>query len=47
MDPEVVTPAIDVHHIRKIADRPDLRLTLANLMSLCKRHHAIRTQRGE
>jgi 5-methylcytosine-specific restriction protein A len=40
-------PAKEVHHIIKVSDRPDLRLVLDNLMSLCTRHHAIRTRRGE
>lgn len=42
-----VTPAVDVHHILKVADHPELRLDHANLMALCKSCHATRTQRGE
>lgn len=42
-----VTPAVDVHHIVKIADDPSLRLDFTNLMALCKVCHSIRTARGE
>jgi 5-methylcytosine-specific restriction protein A len=42
-----ITPAVDVHHIRKIADAPELRLVMSNLMSLCKPCHSVRTARGE
>ena len=44
---DMVTPASEVHHVRKIKDRPDLRLEDANLMALCPPCHAIRTGRGE
>ena len=47
MKPERVTEAVDVHHKIKISERPDLRLELSNLMSLCKSCHSIRTARGE
>lgn len=40
-------PATEVHHIIKIAARPDLRLDQENLMSLCKSCHGRRTGRGE
>ena len=33
-------PALDVHHIQMITDRPDLRLVLANLVSLCRECHS-------
>jgi len=46
-DIDKVTEAKDVHHIEPIRDRPDLRLDIDNLKSLCKRCHAIRTARGE
>jgi 5-methylcytosine-specific restriction protein A len=41
------TQAVDVHHIKKIIDAPELRLAMDNLMSLCKPCHQIRTARGE
>lgn len=39
--------ASQVHHIRKIADAPALRLALENLRSLCVPCHNARTARGE
>ena len=39
--------AVEVHHLAKITDRPDLRLRLSNLRSLCTDCHARRTARGE
>jgi 5-methylcytosine-specific restriction protein A len=42
-----VVPATDVHHIAKVADAPDKRLDLDNLMSLCHSCHSVRTARGE
>jgi 5-methylcytosine-specific restriction enzyme A len=42
-----ITPALEVHHIAKVADRPDLRLVEANCMALCKACHQRRTARGE
>ena len=42
-----ITPAVDVHHIRRISEAPWLRLELSNLMALCKACHAVRTARGE
>lgn len=41
-----VTPAVDVHHIKKIADRPDLRLEPTNLRALCKSCHDAAHGRG-
>jgi 5-methylcytosine-specific restriction protein A len=38
-----VRVAQEVHHIRTIAARPDLRLSMSNLMSLCKPCHSRRT----
>ena len=38
---------IEVHHIQRVADRPDLRLHEANCMCLCKTCHSKRTARGE
>lgn len=34
-----VTPATEVHHIRPIADAPELRLEPSNLMSTCTPCH--------
>jgi 5-methylcytosine-specific restriction protein A len=39
--------ATDVHHVEKLKDRPDLRLTESNCSGLCGRCHKIRTARGE
>ena len=33
------TPATEVHHIHRIQDAPQLRLTWANLMSVCRACH--------
>lgn len=41
------TAAQELHHIKKVKDRPDLRLDPDNVMGLCKSHHSIRTKRGE
>ena len=35
----VVEAVAEVHHIQSIKERPDLRLDLHNLMSLCTRCH--------
>ena len=40
-------PMQDVHHIIKLADRPDLRDDATNLMSLCHSCHSKRTKAGE
>lgn len=40
-------PATEVHHIRKLAEHPELKYVKSNLMGLCHRHHSIRTARGE
>ena len=42
-----LTPAIEVHHVRKVADYPDRRLDWDNLRALCKACHSARTARGE
>lgn len=42
-----LTVATEVHHIAKVADRPDLRLEFDNLRALCKACHSVRTARGE
>lgn len=33
------TPAVDVHHIQKVSDRPDLLLDWDNLLSVCRKCH--------
>ncbi len=35
----VITPAEEVHHVIPIREREDLRLSLGNLESLCRRCH--------
>jgi 5-methylcytosine-specific restriction enzyme A len=42
-----LTAATECHHLRKVADRPDLRLDGSNLLSLCRACHNARTRRGE
>lgn len=37
----------EVHHIRKLAEFPELRLVESNCMGLCKSCHSVRTRRGE
>jgi len=37
----------DVHHVKKLAEFPELRLAESNCMGLCHECHAVRTQRGE
>ena len=40
-------PAQEVHHIEPLRDNPSRRDDPANLAPLCKRHHSIRTAKGE
>ena len=47
LEKEIFEPAVEVHHIQKIADRPELRMNITNLMALCKRCHGIRSAKGE
>lgn len=42
-----ITPAEEVHHVEKLADRPELRCVEGNCRALCKSCHSIRTARGE
>jgi 5-methylcytosine-specific restriction enzyme A len=42
-----LTPATEVHHIKKVKDFPLLRLVKENLMGLCKSCHSVRTAKGE
>ncbi|TGE31319.1 HNH endonuclease [Desulfosporosinus sp. Sb-LF] len=44
---ERLTPAKEVHHIKKVREHPELRLVKSNLMGLCKACHSVRTGRGE
>jgi 5-methylcytosine-specific restriction protein A len=39
--------ASEVHHIKKIAQYPELRLDMSNCMALCSACHCIRSARGE
>ncbi len=43
----MVTPATEVHHVTKIKHRPDMRMEVENLMTLCGRCHDERTAKGE
>lgn len=36
-----------VDHVQPISTRPDLRLTISNLQSLCRTHHAVKTHRDQ
>ena len=47
LDHGITEAAAEVHHKTKLRDRPDLKFDEANLMSLCKACHGIRTARGE
>lgn len=42
-----VKGAEHIHHVAKLADRPDLKYEWSNLMALCERCHNIRTAKGE
>ena len=42
-----VTEAAEVHHIKKLADAPELKFDPQNCMALCKTCHNTRTARGE
>jgi 5-methylcytosine-specific restriction endonuclease McrA len=44
---DIVTPAVDVHHVLKVSTHPHLRLILTNLISLCKRCHSALTAIGQ
>jgi 5-methylcytosine-specific restriction protein A len=43
----IVTPATEVHHIRKLRDHPEVRLVWADAMALCRPCHSTRTANGE
>lgn len=40
-------PATEVHHLVKVAERPDLMFDLSNGRALCHACHSVRTARGE
>jgi len=40
-------PAVEVHHIKKVQEFPELRLDPQNCRGLCKGCHSARTARGE
>jgi 5-methylcytosine-specific restriction enzyme A len=42
-----LTPASEVHHLKKIKTHPELRLVESNCRALDRRCHSIRTLRGE
>ena len=39
--------ATEVHHVQRLAERPDLRLDEANMLGLCRGCHSRRTAKGE
>lgn len=41
------TSATEPHHVKKVAEYPELRLSESNLVPLCHECHAVRTRRGE
>ena|ERR1039457_1123636 len=47
IDEGKVSPATEPHHLKKVAEFPELRLVEDNLRALCHDHHSIRTARGE
>jgi 5-methylcytosine-specific restriction protein A len=44
---DIVTAAVEVHHIVKVKDDTSRRLDPTNCLPLCKPHHSARTARGE
>jgi 5-methylcytosine-specific restriction protein A len=47
LDAGKLTPANEVHHIKKVKEHPELRLVKTNLRALCKACHNRRTANGE
>lgn len=43
---DFVNPSEEVHHIKKVRDRPDLEFDRDNLMALCKKCHKKLTEQG-
>jgi 5-methylcytosine-specific restriction enzyme A len=39
-------PSVEVHHVLKVKDRPDLRLVESNCRGLCVACHLVYTRRG-
>jgi 5-methylcytosine-specific restriction enzyme A len=39
--------AVEVHHVRKVSEHPELRLVESNCLPQCRSCHNIRTKRGE
>lgn len=46
-DPLRPVPATQVDHVKPRHSHPELRLVMANLQSLCDRHHGIKTASGQ
>jgi hypothetical protein len=44
---DIVRPATEPHHLKKVAQHPELRLVEENCRALCHEHHSARTARGE
>lgn len=42
-----MVPSTEVHHVKKVAEYPELRLVESNCRGLCKECHSARTARGE
>ena len=40
-------PSIEAHHVKKVAEYPELRLVESNCRGLCKGCHSARTAKGE
>lgn len=47
LEADRVTVATDIHHVLKLAQRPELKYEASNLRALCKACHDARTARGE
>jgi 5-methylcytosine-specific restriction protein A len=43
----ILTPATEVHHVRKLRGHPEFRLFASHVEALCKRCHSTRTANGE
>ena len=43
----LATEAVEIHHIKKVADHPELRFERTNQLGLCKSCLSKRTARGE
>ncbi len=38
--PGCYAQATELHHIKRVTERPDLRLNPTNIVGMCKRHHS-------